>query len=120
MDLFPELSAEEIEESVSIMWALSGRLPMPRFKRKCPICRGLRMQARLWRFFPRKAKERGRMSHRCDVGVKCTWCGLVLTFGVALTEDQYWRFIRGVPGRDSGGRVTIHWRQALRLIEQDE
>jgi hypothetical protein len=119
--LFPSIDREQIQQRIQSLWDLTGRLPVPRFAEyyQCPSCYHVGLHARLWRLFVRRAAEPGRFSHRCDVSLKCAWCGLTSAYGVPLTEQQYFEFVRGLRADGAGG-VTIHWREAQRLFMEEE
>ena len=109
-----DLTEDEIYNRVRHKWDLSGPLPVPTFRPSC-ICRTEwpDWHPRLWRFFARHAQNEGRVPHRCDVSLKCTWCGYVCTFGVAIDPQTFSRMVAA-----NGGKfpVTVHWRDGLALL----
>ena len=69
-------------------WDLSSDLiPLPKRKMRCPIC-GCDV---IW--FKSVSVVRRPTGYRADVSVKCNDCGLVQTFGVHITDEEYRRFI---------------------------
>lgn len=111
MTLFPDWTAEDVAAAVEECWDLSGALPVPKFEPSCFACGITGVHARLWRFHERNSPTPGRFRYRCSVSVKCVGCGLVSTFGVVLTDEQFRRFVPR--GRDR----TVQWRDAKRLLD---
>ncbi len=106
IDVFPEMTAEEIHKRAAENWDFSQCVPLPKIRFVC-ICGNDEWQGRNWDFF-----DYGHTSHRvqqrCNVGLKCTHCGLTHTFGVAITEEYYRE------NKDNGG----NWRQVKALLAQ--
>lgn len=49
---------------------------------------------------------------RCDVWLKCIWCGWVADFGVMITKEQY-----NLGAQELGDNKKRMWRDAKRLLE---
>lgn len=101
-------SPEEVLARVQEVWNLAGEFPQFHDDAllACPTCRGGTFTYRYWRFFERFPK--GTIPHRCDIGVKCNRCGIVLTFGIPIPVEVYDR----APVR----AARISRRDALRYV----
>lgn len=104
--------AEEVLARVGEVWDLSGAFPEMRDDAdlRCPTCGQGTFTYRYWRFFERVPA--GTVPHRCDVGVKCNRCSLVLTFGLPIPAEMFER----APER----RARIWRRDAIRYLEATE
>lgn len=93
-DLYPETSTDEILERVDANWNLDSPLPLPRFLPVC-VCSQMDWHARLWLFWDRTAGGQltHRITHRCDMSIKCQHCGQVVIFGIPLPDEwiEYWK-----------------------------
>ncbi len=93
-DLYPDSTTEEIMERVNENWDLDGPLPLPKFTPLC-VCGNTDWHARLWLFWDRTAGGQltHRITHRCDMSVKCQHCGQVVIFGIPLPDEwlEYWK-----------------------------
>lgn len=112
-DIFPDDTAEEIMARVSEVWDFDQPFPWPKVDLSCQVCGSGALHPRFWRFFNRG--ERSRIPWRCDVGVKCTRCSVVLTFGVPVPEDVF---------RNTAERLDIvnqqkWWRDVRHLFEPE-
>ena len=57
---------------------------LPSEKLYCPICGGELIIHDITPFY-----QKSRDFHHCDIHMKCINCGLHLTFGVPISEDDY-------------------------------
>lgn len=111
-DIFPDMTAEEIISRVREVWDLDGLLPWPRSPLNCASCGSGELHPRYWRFFKRSGFPNSRVPFRCDVGVKCTRCSLVMVYGVAVPQEVYDR----APERDN----QLWWRDVQHIIERGD
>lgn len=111
-DIFPQMSSEEILQRVREVWDLEGVLPWPKVPISCAACGSGDLHPRYWRFFKRAGWETSRVPFRCDVGMKCTVCSLVMTFGVAIPQDVYER----APEREN----QLWWRDVQHIVERGD
>lgn len=111
MSLFPELTATAILERQGWLWDFYYPLPVPKGDWcRCPICGG-EPHAREWRIGPRNKPGDHRLSHRCDVMLKCSHCAHVWAHGLAITRE----FARAYGCRGERLRVW-DWREAQKLL----
>jgi hypothetical protein len=114
-DVFPELTPEEIHERVATRWDLySWAYPLPKFHAVCPWCGADELHARTWGFHDRhphmeRDVDSGRVRYRCDVSMKCCFCGNVQTWGVAV-PDEWW-----LERMSWSSTSSVTWRDALRI-----
>ncbi len=108
---FPELDPEDIHARVATMWDFSWAYPLPKRPPMCG-CGRREWHARTWGFTDRRRGEAGlRVKWRCNVSLKCAWCGEVRTWGVPV-RDEY------AAERLSWTELpNVQWREALRVAE---
>jgi hypothetical protein len=79
---------EEVFERSATVWNLCEGIPFARSRQlECPACMSPEFIYRHWRFFKRPPKQH-RTVERCDVHLKCTYCGMVWVHGVVIPPDQ--------------------------------
>lgn len=114
---FPDLGVEGVWEATAEHWEFSGGVPLYKDWGVCPFGHAV-LQPRWWRWHVRKGGTNPNASipYRCDFSAKCTDCGLLFYFGIALTKDQWeerpwpnydrdyvsWRTVREYFGRLGG------------------
>lgn len=113
-DLYPEDDHDRILEIVEENWNLNSPLPLPTFTPIC-VCGEKDWHARLWLFWDRTAGGQltHRITHRCDMSIKCQHCGQVVIFGIPLPDEwvEYWQ-----PRLD----VQIDFQTGKRIFEAME
>lgn len=108
-NIFPGLTALEVEAATAAKWDKSGPLPLPLGEwLACPVCSNGTVQARFWKFHTRESPT--NMPGRCDVSFKCCSCAAVWCHGVALDRETFKRMITGRNNR-------IEWREARQILE---
>lgn len=111
-DIFPKMTREEILSRVREVWDLDGILPWPHETLNCASCGSGELHPRYWRFFRRQGFPESRVPYRCDVGVKCTRCSLVMVFGVAVPKEVYDR----APNRGH----QLQWKDVQHAYERGD
>jgi hypothetical protein len=81
-------TVEQIWNRVCTVWDMSKRRPTLIKTKRCPVCDHKKWLHRDWKYHPRGG-EGHRLPYRIDISIKCLWCGLILRFGVAVTE-KWW------------------------------
>lgn len=113
-ELYPEDDHARILEIVQENWNLDSPLPLPTFTPVC-VCGQKNWHARLWLFWDRTAGGQltHRITHRCDMSIKCQHCGQVVIFGIPLPDEwvEYWK-----PRLD----VQIDFQTGKRIFEAME
>jgi hypothetical protein len=110
VNIFPDLSAEDVERATAEHWDLSGSFPVPRGDwLACPVCRSKRVQARDW---TRKVRTGHTITGRVDVTFKCTGCAAVWPHGVAVPDDYVYKHRRRHNER-------IDWREVKAILEAE-
>ncbi len=64
--------------------AFEGKPPRYRGRVKCPFCSSRRIWFKEFHVF-----VRGEGQYRMDIHLKCDCCGMVITFGVHITEEEF-------------------------------
>ncbi len=97
INIFPELTTEEIFARVDEHWDFSGPTPLPKKSFICPYCGYSEWQLRQVEFFTYNHSDH-RIMFRCNVHLKCTGCSSTPPpWGIPITE-AYWRENHGNAG----------------------
>jgi len=94
------LTADEIHERLATRWDFSGPRPMPRPGAFTCICGSTEWHPRFWRMWSYDEAETveeppHRIADRCDVTMKCAWCGQIVDWGVPITREYYEKYMTG-------------------------